>query len=135
MIEVRASGHSNVACLHKTTLEFTKEADLTPRGDCIFAVSSDTALKDLPQQFKDALHKGAALTVTIECGGLKDTVKARGSPELTLEDPEEAVIRKSDFICGRTLAIGADKGAADLDRGLVAAIQAGNPVIIKLELN
>ncbi len=133
--KVLAEGHPNVLCLHKTTLEFTKDPDLTLRGDCIFAVSSDKAIADLSPTLLAALkNKDAHLIMTIECGGAIDTVTACGHPDLILSDPHEAVIRKSDFICPRTLAIGADKGAIDLSRELVAALQTVSEVVINIEV-
>lgn len=120
---VKAKGHENVQSTHKTTLEFTKEETLGKNGDCIIAVSADKACADFGEGFKEALRKGAGLKIEIEAGGEKDTVHAKGSKELLLDDGKETVIRKSDFISGRTLAINADKASAELKKSLIEKLK------------
>jgi uncharacterized protein len=133
MEEVNARGHENVLALHRSTLEFTRHEHLTVRGDCIIAVGSDKAMNEFGDDFKDALRKeGARVKVTIECDGLSDSVVAYGHPKLILDHPDDCVIRKSDYICGRTLAVGADKGAKDLSRDLVERLRLDKPVRITL---
>ena len=39
---VIARGHPNIRATHKTTLEVTKEKELSPRGDCIIGICADT---------------------------------------------------------------------------------------------
>ena len=136
MIEVvRAKGHRNVLSTHRNTIEFTKEHELTPRGDCIIAVSADKGCIQLPEEFKKALKDDkAVLEITIECGGVKEKVTAKGNHNLILSHPTDAVIRKSDFICPRTLAVKADKAAVDLDRKLVNELKSGNPVLLTLNV-
>ncbi|MBU4202226.1 MAG: DUF371 domain-containing protein [Candidatus Altiarchaeota archaeon] len=75
----------------------------------------------------------AVLEITIECGGISEILKAKGHHNLTLTHPTDMVVRKSDFICDRTLAIGADKASIDLDRELVEKLKRGSEVIIKLK--
>jgi len=128
-----AKGHRNVLSEHRNTLEFTKEHELSLRGDCIVAVSADKGCLELSEGFKNALKDdGFVLEITIECGGLKETVVARGSKKLILTHPTDLVVRRSDFICPRTLAVGADKAACDLDRKLVSEIKSGKRVLIKM---
>ena len=131
---IRARGHENVTARHKTTLEFTKEEHLTPRGDCIIAVSANRGLQEFSEEFKNLLKDDdAVLEITIECGGISEILKAKGHHNLTLTHPTDMVVRKSDFICDRTLAIGADKASIDLDRELVEKLKRGSEVIIKLK--
>jgi uncharacterized protein len=133
---VNARGHHNVRSTHQSTLEFTTERHLTPSGDCIFAVSSDMAMADLPDDFRQALkNEDSAIEMLIECGGQSDRITAYGHPELLLTHPTDFVIRKSTFICPRTLAISSDKAAADLDRALVSELVKGGAVTIKLEVS
>ena len=125
-----ARGHKNIQSTHKTTLEFTKEATLTKRGDCIIAVEATKAAADLPHEFKEAARKeGARITITIEAGELKETVKANGSPQLQFTHPTDLVVRKSSYVCSRTLAIGADKAASDFSRKLVEKLKDPNQVV------
>jgi len=133
MIEViHAKGHPNITAKHKTTLEITKDNHLTPRGDCIVAIAADKGFAELSDEFKERLRGGCAVEVTIGCGGLFDTIRARGNPNLTFTHPKDIIIRKSDFTCPRTLAINADKAACDIDRELVQKIVDGGDVITKL---
>jgi hypothetical protein len=118
-----ARGHENVLATHKTTFEVTKETTLTKRGDCILAVESTRAAADLPPEFKEAARRDAQITVTIRAGELEETVKAKGSPKLTFAHPTDLVVRKSGYVCGRTLAIRADKAASDFSRKLVERLK------------
>ncbi|HEX54885.1 MAG TPA: DUF371 domain-containing protein [Candidatus Altiarchaeales archaeon] len=132
---ITARGHENIRATHGNTLEITKEGHLTPRGDCIVAVSADRGFPEFSDNFKNALrNKRAILRMTIECSGVNDEIIAYGHPELRFKSPEEMVIRKSSFICDRTLAIRANKAAIDLNRNLIEKLRRGNPVNIKLEV-
>ena len=66
---------------------------------------------------------GVAVKLVIEAGGTVETVHARGSSRLILSHPTDFVIRKGNYICSRTLAIHADKAAADLSRTLVKKLK------------
>jgi len=117
-------GHENILATHKTTLEFTKDTYLSKKGDCIVTVATDKALTDLSAEFKENLRKPhAKLTLTIEAGGIIEQVNAHGSPQLILSHPTDVVIRKSDYVCSRTLAVHADKAARDLSRDFVEKLK------------
>jgi hypothetical protein len=117
---VFARGHENIQATHETTFEITKEPILTKRGDCIIAVSATKGAADLPLEFREAArNKDAKITITIEAGELKEMVRARGSPRLLFTNPTDLVVRKSNYVCGRTIAIRADKAASDLSRRLI----------------
>ena len=120
---IHCKGHKNVRATHRSPLEITTEDFLTPRGDCIICGSADKALKDLNEEFKEALRKGSKLRIMIKAGNLRDKLIAHGSPEQKLESPVSMVIRKSDYIDGRTLAIRANKSARDLRRELVELLK------------
>jgi len=122
-----AHGHKNVQSTHKTTFEITKEATLTNQGDCIIAVKSTRAAADLPVEFKEAARKEEArITITIEAGELMEIVNAKGSPQLQFTHATDLVVRKSSYVCGRTLAINADKAAIDFSRRLVEKLKDPN---------
>ncbi len=115
-----AYGHANVQATHKSTIEFTKDANLSRAGDCIIAVSANKALADLSDEFKEKLRNpNAKLTITIEAGDITEQIHARGSTNLLLTHHSDVVVRKSQYVDRRTLAIGADKVANDLPRKLV----------------
>jgi hypothetical protein len=63
--------------------------------------------------------ENARITLLIETGEIVDAVNAFGSPKLILAHPTDMVVRKSGYVCNRTLAIQADKAALDLSRKLV----------------
>jgi len=117
-------GHENIQAKHKTTLEFTKDKHLSKKGDCVVTVAADKALADLSAEFKEKLRKpDAKLTISIEVDELIEQVNAQGSPQLILTHPTDMVIRKSDYVCNRTLAIHADKAAQDLPRDFVEKLK------------
>jgi hypothetical protein len=127
MVTFSAHGHENVVSTHKTTFEVTKEVTLTKQGDCIVAVESTKAASDLPIEFKEAARKeGARITVTVEANELKEMIRAEGSSKLQFTHQTDLVVRKSDYVCGRTLAIRADKAASDFSRELVEKLKDPN---------
>jgi hypothetical protein len=120
-------GHENIQASHHSTVEFTKDKHLSKNGDCILVVAVDKGLSDLSCEFKEALRKpNAKLTVKIEADNVSDEVHAKGSHQLTLTNPLEMVLRKSDFASDRTLGIHADKAAKDLSRELVEKLKNSN---------
>jgi hypothetical protein len=121
---ITAFGHKNVKATHRTTLEITKDKELSIKGDCIVAVAADKGFFDLKPKFKELLcRENAKLTIVIDAGGVTDVVKAFGNPRLILSHPTDMVVRKSGYICSRTLAINADKAACGLSRTLVEKLK------------
>ena len=121
---IHAHGHENVTSTNKTTLEITKEPHLTKRGDCIISVGADKGAADLSPEFKqNAKNQHARITITIQVGKIVEKINAQGNPQLTLTHPHDLVIRKSDYVCSRTLAVRADKAAKDLSRTLVEKLR------------
>jgi hypothetical protein len=121
---ILARGHKNILATHKTTLEITKEANLSKRGNCVIAVSADKALDDLSFEFKENLRKeDSKVTVLIEAGKVTEKINASGNSSLILTHPRDIVVRKSKYICSRTLAIKADKAACDMSRTLVEKLR------------
>ncbi|MCL6579435.1 MAG: DUF371 domain-containing protein [Candidatus Bathyarchaeota archaeon] len=119
-----AYGHRNIQATHKTTFEVTKEKEVSRKGDCIIAVSANKALADLASEFKKKLQRdNAKLTILIEAGDVVDAITASGNSKLILTHPTDMVVRKSGYICNRTLAIRADKAACDLSRKLVERLR------------
>jgi len=118
-----AKGHKNIKATHRSTIEITKEEHVTPRGDCIIAVSSEKALTDLDPMLKDKIRSGWYVATIFKSDDIIDHVIGRGDPRLTLRDPVRIIIRKSDFIDDKTLMIRSDKAAIDLDRRLVSRLK------------
>ena len=121
---IHARGHGNIQATHKTTFEVTREKALTKRGDCVVAVDATKGAVGLHSRFKEAAKRdGAQITIAIEVGDLREVVKARGSPRLLFLHPTDLVVRKSDYVCGRTIAIRADKAAIDISREIVEKLR------------
>jgi uncharacterized protein len=121
---VWAFGHPNILAIHPTTLMFTKDEHVSKNGDCIVAVAADKSVADFSTEFKKNLRKlNAKLSITIEAEGLKEKIVASGTPNLILTHPIDTVIRKSSYVCNRTLAICADKASNDLSRELIEKLK------------
>ena len=58
-------GHENITCRHKTTLEFTKDSELSLKGDCIIGVKADFSLKGI-KSFIKSLGNNKKITITVE---------------------------------------------------------------------
>lgn len=121
---VFAYGHENIQATHESTFEITKDARLSEKGDCIIAVSADKSMADLSPEFKENLRReNTRVVILIETDEEAEGVNAFGSQRLTLTHPRDIVVRKSDYVCSRTLAIQADKAACDLSRRLVKKLR------------
>ena len=114
---IRAFGHMNIQAVHPSTLMFTKDKHLSETGDCIVAVALEKACSDLSSNFKDKLRRpNAKLAILIEVDGLEERINASGAAKLILSHATDIVVRKSGYICNRTLAIHADKSSSDFSR-------------------
>jgi uncharacterized protein len=131
---IHAKGHRNILATHKTTLQITKDDSISKRADCIVAVSADKSLSDLASDVKTALSSNTAkMRLTIKAGHMSEVITGFGSTNLSLSDTDDMVVRKSGFISGRTLMIGADKAARDLDRALVDKLKTSEDITITIE--
>ncbi|MHC1586066.1 MAG: DUF371 domain-containing protein [Candidatus Hecatellaceae archaeon] len=134
-LRFRAYGHPAVKATHPTTLEVTREAELTPRGDCIVAVKAEYGASTLPGNLKSLLREaGSKVYLKLEAAGFSFEVKGEGHPGLTLTHPTDLVVRKSSYLCPRTLMVHADKAAADIPRPMVEVLKKGTPVLIEIRV-
>ncbi|MCW4023523.1 MAG: DUF371 domain-containing protein [Candidatus Bathyarchaeota archaeon] len=125
--KIVAHGHPNISALHPTTLMFTKDENLTKKGDCIVAVGADNAVADFSEEFKTKLQdSNTKLTIQMKIDDVSWQVTARGSPKLSLTSKEEIVVRKSDFSSERTMAVCADKASVDMPREMVEKLKNPN---------
>ena len=123
---VRAHGHENVSARHASTLEVSSDDFLTPAGDCILAIGADRVPADVDDAFVEACRDpDATIAVTIEASGHSETITGSGHPDLTYEGERSFVCRTSDYVDDRTVMVGADKAARDVDRDLVDALADG----------
>jgi hypothetical protein len=103
-------GHENIRARHGKTIEFSKDCELTARGDCIIGVRADFELA--------AVKKLAGkIRITVEVEGLSDRFYALINPDFG--DEREMVFRKSRYNSGRTLGFNLNKGAIGLNREIV----------------
>lgn len=130
---VHARGHPNITGTHRSTFEVTRDTTITKAADCIIAVGADKGSASLSGPFKSAAARDDAfISCTIEAGGFRDTVTGWGSREFTFTVEDSMVFRVSNYVCGRTVMIHADKPATRLDRRLIEALAEGNKATIEL---
>ena len=117
-------GHPLVRSAHPTTIEVTTEDHLTLKGDCILGVGASSGCAQLDPGVKAGLRtKGSKVTIRLAVDSHTFEVKAKGDPRLELSHPRDIVIRRSDFISDRTLAVHADAAAKDIPREMVMLLR------------
>ena len=130
---IHAEGHENVAATHASTFEVTTDDYLTPAGDCILAIGADRAPSDFDPGFVSACRDAdARIEAVIRTGSHEATVTGRGHPDLAFGSDRSMVVRTSEYVDDRTVMVGADAAATDLDRGLVDALASGAELILEL---
>ena len=120
---ITARGHPMITATHLTTLMITKDREVGPHGDCIVAVAADKAAADLDRVLKRSIKAGRLVKITFEVRDTLVVVNGSGHLDLALDHRTDIVVRKSAYKCGRTLAIEADKAAADLPRDFVSRLR------------
>ncbi|WOV93053.1 MAG: DUF371 domain-containing protein [Candidatus Nitrosoabyssus spongiisocia] len=124
MFKVGFHGHKNILAMHSTTIEITKDTELTTRGDCIVGVGATHGCRDLPQHIKDRLNDpDKTIRFTLEVEDIEFKIIARGSEQLGLSHESDIVIRTSNFTCPRTIAIGADGAADKIPRNMIKKLR------------
>jgi len=122
--EILFYGHPNITATHSMTIEVTKAESLTPRGDCIIGVNANKACYDLSNALKRRLRgKNSVIRMSIVVDDKKCEFVAHGSPSLILANKHDIVIRKSTFVCPRTLAVRCDKASNNLPRDTVRMLR------------
>lgn len=113
-----------VRSTHPTTIEVTTEEYLTEQGDCIVGVGADKGCAGLDPSVRELLRTaGTRVKLSVLVGGESFVLNAKGDPRLTLTDPHDIVIRKSDFVSDRTVAVAADASSRDIPRSIVRLLQ------------
>jgi len=121
--KIYAYGHQNVLGTHKTTIEITKNLNVTVKGDCIVAVNATKACSDLNLDLKEKIKNGGKFIIIFEVDDVKDSFEGFGNIKLSLSDMEDMVFRKSNFICERTVLINCTKAARDINRDLIEKLR------------
>ena len=122
--EIPFRGHKNIRALHEKTIEITKDTKLTTNGDCIIGVNAECGCNDIPEKLKKLLRDSKSdVVITITVKDLSFRVNGRGNQELILTDSHDIVIRKSSFVCPRTLAVCCDKASDRIPRQMIKHLQ------------
>ncbi len=122
--QVTFYGHPNIRSLHAKTIEITKDEHLTPRGDCIIGVKANKACADLDQSLKHRLRSNSSVVkIEIIVGDESFLISARGDQRLSMFNAHDIVIRKTNFVCPRTMSVLCDKASSDMPRKLVNMLQ------------
>lgn len=133
---ITAKGHKNVVGTHESTIEVTKEKELSTRGHCIIGVCASKSCADLSEVMKAKLKQNKKFKLTLKAGTLEEIIIGYGNPALILTNPKDIVIRKSSYIDDRTLLIKADKACKDLSREFIEVLKSSDhELILILEVN
>lgn len=112
-ISFNTYGHRNIRATHKNTIEFTKEKELSIKGDCILGVNADFDLKKIKGFIKD--KKKLKLKIIVD--DVSDELEF--VPNQNFNDNKEMVLRLGEFKSERTLGIRAEKAAKHIKRQIV----------------
>ena len=117
-------GHRNIRCLHNNTIEITKAVSLSTRGDCIAGVSASKACNDFDKEFK-ARFSESGRRVNLEIKVDEQIFRMHGFTDqrLTLSHEHDIVIRRSNYVCPRTLCVLCNKASFDIPREVVLKLQ------------
>ena len=122
--EIPFSGHENIRSLHKNTIEITKEPTLTPSGDCIIGINAKYGCSEIPSKIKEKLKDPKSRVIfSIIVSDYVFKIKGKGHQDLICTDPNDIVLRKSDYVCPRTLAVNCDKASDSIPRELIQILQ------------
>ncbi len=126
-----ARGHPNITALHYNTLQITKEVSISERADCVIGVEADKSISELSEEIKKEIKAGKELKIALRLPdyGIEEEVHAVGAPS-DFSHPTDIVVRKSRYVCGRTLAIKADKAAKDLSREMVEFLKLPDTLLV-----
>ncbi|MCP8322731.1 MAG: DUF371 domain-containing protein [Candidatus Methylarchaceae archaeon HK02M2] len=117
-------GHPLIKATHKTTFEITKDTDLSKSGDCIIGIKANKSCIDINEKLKKRIKQiDVPIKITIYVGKHVFIVNALGHPSLMLNDDKDIVVRKSNYVCPRTLAICSTRAAEDLPRYMVRLLR------------
>ena len=122
--EIPFTGHENIRSLHKNTIEITRESTLTPSGDCIIGINAKYGCSEIPKNIKEKLRDpNSKVVFSIIVNNYTFKISGSGHQDLIVSDPNDIVLRKSDYVCPRTLAVNCDKASDAIPRKLVQMLQ------------
>jgi hypothetical protein len=118
-----AQGHAAIRATHAKTLEFERDAEIGARATCVVGVGA---------AFDEAVLEGplGEVELLLSAAGVEEVVRGRLNP--AFRPGMRLVARCSDAVAPDAILIGADKGAAALDRRFVDAVRDGAAVEVRL---
>src|SRR3989338_71816 len=119
-----AFGHPSILATHKTTLEFTRDEEVSLRGDCIIGVKAGFDLNSIKNFIENLKNKKITIKIQSSDKKIKDTLMAEINTDFSSN--KELVIRKTDFVSGRTLGIRSNKAAFELKKSLIDYLKERN---------
>ena len=131
--EILFKGHANIQSLHSRTIEITKEKELTLRGDCIIGVNANKSCKDLSDKIKEKIKKNHSfIEIELIVEPFNFIIKGSGHNDLLLTNKKDIVLRKSKFICDRTLSINCDYSSLQIPREIIELLKFSSKIGIML---
>lgn len=122
--EVTFWGHPNVQSLHSKTIEITKHEYLTLRGDCIIGVRANKACSDLDKTLRRRLClNDSVVKIEIMVANESFVISGSGDERFTLQDSHDIVIRKTSFVCPRTMSVKCNSASSEVPRKIVGMLQ------------
>ncbi len=122
--EVIFEGHPNVQSLHPRTIEITKDKKLTLKGDCIIGVNANKSCKDLIPKIKEKIKKNnSAIEIELIVEPYSFIIKGSGNEALLLSNSKDIVLRKSSFICDRTLSLNCNYSSLEIPREIIDSLK------------
>jgi len=122
--EIIFYGHTNVQSFHARTIEITKDKQLSLRGDCIIGVNANKSCKELSFNIKEKLKKNdSIIKIELIVEPYSFIISGQGNEKLSLLNVHDIVLRKSKFICDRTLAIDCNYSSLDIPREIIGLLK------------
>ncbi|MDQ6723558.1 MAG: DUF371 domain-containing protein [Thermoproteota archaeon] len=131
--EIIFYGHPNVQSLHSRTIEITKDRELTLNGDCIIGVNANKSCRDLSYQIKEKIKKqNSLIEIELIVEPYSFLIKGSGNNNLLLTNHDDIVLRKSKFICDRTLSINCNFSSLEIPREIINLLKYSSKLGIML---
>jgi 16S rRNA C1402 (ribose-2'-O) methylase RsmI len=106
-------GHAAIRGTHAKTIELVRAPDISARATCVVGVAVEAG----PEALAGFV---GPVSIRLRVGRHEDVLSAVANPRF--QPGDRLVVRRSGYRSGDTFAVHADRGAAGLDRALVAAL-------------
>jgi 16S rRNA C1402 (ribose-2'-O) methylase RsmI len=106
-------GHAAIRGTHPKTIELVRAPDISARATCVVGVAVEAG----PEELEGFV---GPVSIRLRVGRHEDVLSAVANPRF--QPGDRLVVRRSGYRSGDTFAVHADRGAAGLDRALVAAL-------------